>query len=387
MKINFHKTHTTILLFFFCIVPILTTTTPASAHSGFFLPQHEESHQSPTVAPHSYLAPGVNSAASAEPVAQEQGVNGALAEFQLGDLPRLIDQGGWGPNELNTSVGEEVLNDGNPMTINGVGYSHGIGTHATSVISFDLEQKCTSLTSWVGVDDEVEPTNGSIIFQIFADGQQIFDSGTMTGADPAKSTGTLNMTNVSELMLIVQDAGFYGSDHANWAEPVLTCSSQPNGNGDSVKHIRGSWGPVLQWPVKAIHASLLPSGHIISHASADPGYIGNNDPNAPHNSTKVDLSDIDNWSHEWVDHPSEEMYCSAHTLLPDGSLFEFGGHGGAYPNEVYSGQDQASRFDFASKSWIQMADMQQARWYPTALTLGNGDVMSIGGSPKPSEQQ
>jgi len=172
MKINFHKTHTTILLFFFCIVPILTTTTPASAHSGFFLPQHEESHQSPTVA------------------------NGALAEFQLGDLPRLIDQGGWGPNELNTSVGEEVLNDGNPMTINGVGYSHGIGTHATSVISFDLEQKCTSLTSWVGVDDEVEPTNGSIIFQIFADGQQIFDSGTMTGADPAKSTGTLNMTNV-----------------------------------------------------------------------------------------------------------------------------------------------------------------------------------------------
>ncbi|MEM7799273.1 MAG: NPCBM/NEW2 domain-containing protein [Chloroflexota bacterium] len=299
--------------------------------------------------------------------------------YNLSDIPMLTSQAGWGPVEINSSVGEASAGDGQTMSINGQTFSHGFGTHAVSVISFDLEGKCSSLSSWVGIDDEVG-SNGAAIFKVFADGQLLYNSGMLTGSDGAANTGSLDISGTNELMLIVEDAGLFYSDHANWAEPVVSCSSFPNGDGSSFKHIRGSWGDVLNWPVKAIHASLLPSGHILSHASADPGFIGSNDPNAPHNSTKVDLSNINNWSHEWVDHNSEEMYCSAHTLLQDGSVFEFGGHGGANPDFLYYGQDQASRFDFPSKTWVPMADMQQARWYPTAITLGSGEVMAIGGS-------
>lgn len=306
-----------------------------------------------------------------------------MTSYQLGSLTRLIDQGGWGPNEINTSVGEAAAGDGSQMRMNGNVYSHGIGTHAASVMSFNLQDKCSTFQSWVGIDDEVGPTNGSVDFQVFADGLQIFDSGLMTGADGAMFTGQLSISGVTELMLIVDlvgEEGDYFSDHANWAEPVVFCSSRPNGNENAVKHIRGSWGPVLQWPVKAIHASLLPSGHIVSHASVNHGSIAGNDPNAAHDYTSIDLAKIQDWSHQWIDHQREEMYCSAHTLLPDGSLFEFGGHGGANQDYLFYGQKQASTFDFGSKTWINQADMSQARWYATGVTLGNGHVLAIGGS-------
>ena len=258
----------------------------------------------------------------------------AMVSYQLSSLPMITSQSGWGPVELNSSSGEQFLGDGQTMTINGQTFSHGFGTHAVSVISFDLQQKCSSFSSWIGIDDEVGGA-GAVFFKVFADSQLVYGSNMLTGNDAAVFTGALNMNGVKELMLVVEDAGFFAADHANWAEPVVVCNSQPNGDGSGFKHIRGSWGPVLPWPVKAIHASLLPSGHILSHASADPGQIGDNNPNAPHNMTKVDLSNINNWSHEWVDHQSEEMYCSAHTLLEDGSVFEFGGHGGSNPQNLF----------------------------------------------------
>ena len=301
-------------------------------------------------------------------------------EYSLTELPILINQGGWGPVEIDTSVGEELAGDGGPLTINGQIFTKGFGTHATSVLSFDLEGKCDLFSSYVGVDDEVG-VNGSVVFQVYADGTKIFDSGVLSGSEDAVFTGEKNIAGTTELMLIVTDAeGVFSKDHANWADPIVSCSSLPNGDGETLKHIRGTWEPVMDWPVKAIHASLLPSGHILSHASADPGAIGSNDPSDPHNFTAVDLADIATWSHEWVNHPSEEMYCSAHTLLADGNVFEFGGHGGAVESGLNYGQDQASVFDFATKEWIAMPNMTQARWYPSALTLGNGDVLSIGGT-------
>ncbi|MEM9778236.1 MAG: galactose oxidase-like domain-containing protein, partial [Chloroflexota bacterium] len=128
----------------------------------------------------------------------------------------------------------------------------------------------------------------------------------------------------------------------------------------------------------------LPSGHILSHASADETAVPNDfDPNTPYDLTKVDLSDIESWSHQWVNNTNEEMYCSAHVLDANGNVFELGGHSGLKPTEgvdyIY-GKDQAALFDFESKSWIQQPSMNQARWYPTAVTLGNGDVLAIGGT-------
>src|SRR5205823_543452 len=67
----------------------------------------------------------------------------------------------------------------------------------------------------VGVDDETGA--GTIIFQVFADGTKIFDSGVMTQTATTK-TFNLNITNVQQLRLHVGDSGDGNSyDHADWA--------------------------------------------------------------------------------------------------------------------------------------------------------------------------
>ncbi len=305
----------------------------------------------------------------------------ADATYSLTEIDRVISESGWGPVEIDQNVGGVELNDGGPMTVNDVVFETGFGVHATSVLSFDLEQKCSTFSTSYGVDIENGIWMGSVRFKVYADGTLIHQSPPFSSGTEVGSSGLLSMTGVDELMLIVDDlSGDHWQDWANWGYPEITCSSKPGGDGSSFRHIRGSWEPVMDWPVKAIHATLLPSGHIVSHASVDPGAIAPGDPELDHDYTKVDISDIETWSHEWVDHTSQEMYCSAHTLLSDGTLFEFGGHDGDHPGGKVFGKAQASKFNFEAKTWEEVTHMSQARWYPTAVTLGNGDILAIGGS-------
>ncbi|MEM8856994.1 MAG: NPCBM/NEW2 domain-containing protein [Chloroflexota bacterium] len=322
----------------------------------------------------------------------------ADTEYSLTEIPMLHSQGGWGPVEINTNVGDKELGDGNPIQMSGTVYNKGFGVQATSIIVFDLEGKCSTFSATVGIDDEVATWNGSVIFQVYTDGEKVYESNSLLSGNagfPAVQTGLVSIESAHELMLVVDNSnGNYFHDTANWADPVVTCSSKPNGDGSSFKHIRGSWEPVMDWPVKAIHASLLPSGHIMSHASQYEGSVSLDFPNQTYTSTKIDLADIDTWSHEWINHNSEEMYCSAHVLNSDGNVFEFGGHDGLNYDEngawivedgIY-GRDQASIFDFDTKTWVQQPDMEQARWYPSAVTLGNGDVLAIGGTHGTNQQ-
>lgn len=302
--------------------------------------------------------------------------------YSLTEIDMVISQSGWGPVEINQSNGDSELGDGSPLTVLDRTFEKGFGVHSTSVLSFDLEGKCSTFSTSYGVDIAGGLWMGSANFHIYADGNLIHQSvQTMSSGNEAVDTGLLSVVGVDELMLVVSDgSGDHYQDDGNWGDPELTCSSKPGGDGSAYRHVRGSWEPVMDWPVKAIHATLLPSGHIISHASVDPGFIGPDSPDLDHDYTKVDLADINSWSHEWVDHPSQEMYCSAHTLRPDGSLFEFGGHAGSSVFGPVYGKTQASIFDFESKTWTEQEHMEQARWYPSAVTLGNGDILAIGGS-------
>ncbi len=301
--------------------------------------------------------------------------------YSLTEIDRVISESGWGPVEIDQNVGDFELNDGGPMTVNDVVFDKGFGVHATSILSFDLEEKCSTFSTSYGVDIANGIWMGSVRFKVYADGNLIHQSPPYSSGTEVGSTGLLSMSGVDELMLIVTDlSGDHFQDWANWGYPEVNCSSKPGGDGSSFRHIRGDWEPVMDWPVKAIHATLLPSGHIVSHASVDPGAIAPGDPNLDHDYTRVDVSNIQTWSHQWADHTSQEMYCSAHTLLSDGTLFEFGGHDGDHPGGKVFGKTQASKFNFQSKTWEEVTHMSQARWYPSAVTLGNGDILAIGGS-------
>ena len=71
--------------------------------------------------------------------------------------------------------------DGRPLTIGGVSYVKGLGVHAYSEIRYQLAGICTAFDAIVGVDDEVG-ANGSVVFNLFGDGTQIYTSGLLTGS-------------------------------------------------------------------------------------------------------------------------------------------------------------------------------------------------------------
>ncbi|WP_086661237.1 NPCBM/NEW2 domain-containing protein [Lentzea kentuckyensis] len=131
---------------------------------------------------------------------------------------------GWGPVEIDRSVGNQAAGDGKALTINGVTHSKGFGAHAASAIEFYLGKKCSSFTVDVGVDDEVAAGKGSVVFEVFADSTKVADSGRLTGTDPAKKL-TASLSEAENLRLVITDAGDgINSDHGDWASPRITCS-------------------------------------------------------------------------------------------------------------------------------------------------------------------
>ncbi|MFD0526279.1 NPCBM/NEW2 domain-containing protein [Kitasatospora arboriphila] len=73
-----------------------------------------------------------------------------------------------------------------------------------------------------GVDDEVG-SNGSVTFQVLADGVKVAGSGTVTGAGGAVHLDA-PLTGAYELTLEVGAADNGNTyDHADWAAPQLTC--------------------------------------------------------------------------------------------------------------------------------------------------------------------
>ncbi|MCO6006934.1 NPCBM/NEW2 domain-containing protein [Actinoallomurus purpureus] len=141
----------------------------------------------------------------------------------LSDLPWVRSTNGWGPVEKDMSNGEAGAGDGHPITINGVVYKKGLGAHALSTIEYYAAKKCTSVAADVGVDDE-KTSNGSVTFEIWADGAKVAGSGLLTTADPAAHL-TANVAGATMVRLIVTDGGNGNdSDHADWADARITCT-------------------------------------------------------------------------------------------------------------------------------------------------------------------
>jgi len=143
---------------------------------------------------------------------------------QVSDLVMETTSNSWGPVEKDRSNGEQAAGDGKTLTINGVTYAKGLGTHARSDISFYLNKKCTTFTANVGVDDEVAADRGTVSFEVYADSAKVADSGTLTGSSAAKALSA-NVTGATRLRLVVTNAGDgINYDHGDWATPTLSCS-------------------------------------------------------------------------------------------------------------------------------------------------------------------
>ena len=128
--------------------------------------------------------------------------------------------------------------------------------------------------------------------------------------------------------------------------------------------VEGRWLPPEPWPVVAIHAALLPTGKVLHYAypGGGPGslaYLWNP-------STGV----FENVS------MNTDIFCSSHSLLPDGKLYVTGGND--YACE-FQGRFDTHIFDPFTETWTQLEDMTVGRWYPTNIALGDGRVIIVSG--------
>ncbi|GAA4837537.1 NPCBM/NEW2 domain-containing protein [Kitasatospora terrestris] len=140
----------------------------------------------------------------------------------LGDRAQAYSSNGWGPVEIDRSNGEKAAGDGHALTVGGTVYTKGLGTNANSLVLYDLGGACTGLTVDVGVDDEVGG-KGTVVFEIYADGQKVAASGSLTGNDGPVHLSA-HLEGARALMLRVADGGDNTQyDHADWAAPQLTC--------------------------------------------------------------------------------------------------------------------------------------------------------------------
>src|SRR6185436_1337186 len=121
------------------------------------------------------------------------------------------------------------------------------------------------------------------------------------------------------------------------------------------------------------HSTLLPNGKVICWDRA----AGGTD-TIPR---LIDTATLDippgNVSLAPATHPGVEIFCSSHSLLPDGRLFVAGGHNGADNN----GLDTAFTYDGGTNVWTALPPMLTGgRWYPTVTILSTGDPIVFSGS-------
>jgi hypothetical protein len=151
--------------------------------------------------------------------------------------------------------------------------------------------------------------------------------------------------------------------------------------------------------VLAVHAALLHHNTIL--------YFGGDEHDrAQHDSGRIDhsrLFDTTTFLVRRAKSPTTDVFCCGHAMLGDGSLLVAGGtekfeqpegevHGHHFP-----GLHDCWTYDPSSDAWEKAASLVSAgldrfrrpdvagdpggRWYPTLVTLGNGEVLAVAGHP------
>lgn len=139
------------------------------------------------------------------------------AGVYLSALPWSDARAGWTPNRDGLPRRDRDI-ENKPLCLGGKVYRKGLGTHAPSEIRYALNGAYTRLEATIGAPE----ANGSVVFQVFADEQKLFDSGILRGLEAPRAL-SVPLAGARTLRLVVTDAGDgYFCDEANWAEARLS---------------------------------------------------------------------------------------------------------------------------------------------------------------------
>jgi hypothetical protein len=145
----------------------------------------------------------------------------------------------------------------------------------------------------------------------------------------------------------------------------LACLGAANAHAQADPSLLGQWQSVAPLPFYSTGIHMLPSGKVLFYGG-DSGANPGSDPRLWDPATATSSA---------ASKPGYDLFCSGHAYLADGKLLIAGGHiSGA------TGQPYASTYDAATDTWVRLPNMNAGRWYPTATTLANGDVVVLSGS-------
>lgn len=138
----------------------------------------------------------------------------------VSSLPFAAETNGWGPVERDLSNGENAPADGGPLRLGDTTYDKGLGVHARSEVTVDLNGAYDRFAAHAGIDEE-KPDKGSVLFEVLGDGQVLARSGVLGPTDEPYAFD-VDVSGVRQLTLRVTDGGDgIDSDHADWADARL----------------------------------------------------------------------------------------------------------------------------------------------------------------------
>ena len=137
--------------------------------------------------------------------------------------PAFAHTQGWGNLGVNTAAYATGMT---PMALRIADkeYERGVGHHAPGEIVLPLNGNYLSFTAEVGVQWQAGNL-GSVVFEVWVDGEKRFERGVMTDSDAAIPV-EVDLRDAQELRLVASDAGDgISCDMANWADALLIYDS------------------------------------------------------------------------------------------------------------------------------------------------------------------
>lgn len=183
----------------------------------------------------------------------------------------------------------------------------------------------------------------------------VAQTATVVNGTPPVTTATINgLTDGTAYTFTVTATNSVGTGPASAASAGVT----PTASGG------GQWGPLMSWPMVAIHSILMDSGKVLQFDGwQQPEPTEVYDPATQAFATQT---------------APDSVFCSGMAELPDGRVLVIGGYGGLSTGQI--GIVDTNVFDPATNAWTRVADMHYPRWYPDLTELGDGRFVAISGN-------
>ena len=195
----------------------------------------------------------------------------------------------------------------------------------------------------------------SVTYQVAGGGEEgTLDVEAAPAIDPAVSEHSFETRNTGTVQIFWKGKPLVA--RANLGTP---CTPAPPASAlvAATSAEAGQWTAPFSWPIVAVHMVLLPNGRVLSVGRAGTPQVWN-----PGTGAFAAVP-----SPAW-------LFCAGHALLSDGRVLVVGGH-----ISDNHGLPNTTLFSSGTNTWSSSARMASGRWYPTATTLGNGDVAIMAG--------